>query len=80
VTAREIVESPAWKLVAGAQLFGGRYDGLTLTAADVLMPTEGIAGPGVQPMLVLLFSDGSEGRIHPREPVAWLHPAGKPVR
>lgn len=75
--AREILETPAWKLVKGAELYGGRYDGLVIDEAQVEMPFDGIAPPGVHPSIVLLFADGSEGRVAPREPVLWLHPAGR---
>lgn len=69
---REVAVTHAFRVPVGAQLYGGPRDGLTVGHAHVRIDE---AGP--RPLVVFLFTDGSEHRCNSADQVAWLHPAGR---
>lgn len=78
MTGREINLTHAWRIVTGAQLYGGVHDGRTVAEAMVSMPVDGIADVGATVMLLL--EGGRTVHYRPHEFVAWLPPVGSPNR
>lgn len=68
---REVVRSPARKLVRGAQFWGGRYDGASVAHVDCA---------AVRPAVLCVLSDGTEIVLDGDARIAWLHPASSRVR
>lgn len=65
-TGREVAETAAYKVPAGAVIYGGARDGLVVHRTV----TDGST-------VVLVCVDGSEIRSDIATHVAWLHPAGR---
>lgn len=75
-TGREVAETQARKVPSGATIWGGRYDGSRVVGRGFA----GRAPASSLPFAFLLLEDGTELRLDPAAPVAWLHPAGRRTR
>lgn len=63
---REVAITRAFRVPSGAQIFGGRHDGLAILRAI-----------RDEKHVVLLLADGSEQRCDRATEIAWLHPSAR---